>query len=296
VCASLALTRLRLTSLVAPQPAGHLTSQRGYCGLVPFGPPSARALFVLGGGDGGRWYDGVERYDLATRSWARCAPLCVPRGSLAAAALGDAVFAFGGGHTAATAPPGGGPRATLGLAVAERYDPATDAWAPLAPLSVGRFCVGGAALGGALYAVGGFDGAAYLSSAERYDPRQGRWSPVAPMASKRGSLAVTPSPDGQLLLAIGGFHGSGFLGTVEAYEPRADAWRALAPLPAPRAYGAAAAADGAVWLLGGLDGKHHAEVAEMYDVRTDTWRAWAPPAASSLVRKRAFVAAAVLDM
>jgi kelch-like protein 20 len=286
--------------------AGALTSARGYCAAAA---PGRDALYVLGGGNGGEWFDTVERLDLASRAWRRCAPLSLRRGSLAAAAPpgGGAVFAFGGGFTDAAG-------ATLGVATSERYDAGTDAWSPLPPLSHERFCLGGATLGGALYAVGGFDGKMYLSSVERYDPREGgaRWTLCAPMASKRGSLAVAAAADGRTLLAAGGFRGDAFLATVEVYEARMDAWRPAAALGAPRAYGAAAAADGAVCVLGGLNGREHALAVEVYDARRDAWRTFAGAdagagaaaggaggagvdVAADVARKRAFVAAAVVE-
>ena len=39
---------------------------------------------------------------------------------------------------------------------------------------------------------------------------------------------------------------------VEIYDPRANAWRSAAAMAAPRAYGAAAGVDGAVYALGGM--------------------------------------------
>ena len=55
-----------------------------------------------------------------------------------------------------------------------RYDEGQGRWLAGPPLTSKRFALGGAALGGALYAVGGFDGEGYLHSAERLDPREGK--------------------------------------------------------------------------------------------------------------------------
>lgn len=52
-----------------------------------------------------------------------------------------------------------------------RYDPQSNRWLPGPPLHLKRFALGGASLGGALYAVGGYDGQSYLDCAERLDPR-----------------------------------------------------------------------------------------------------------------------------
>ena len=55
-----------------------------------------------------------------------------------------------------------------------RYDPQSNRWLPGPPMQHKRFALGGAALEGALYAVGGHDGAAYLDTVERLDPRTDR--------------------------------------------------------------------------------------------------------------------------
>ena len=55
-----------------------------------------------------------------------------------------------------------------------RYDPQSNRWLPGPPLQHKRFALGGAALDGALYAVGGHDGTSYLDSVERLDPRTDR--------------------------------------------------------------------------------------------------------------------------
>lgn len=55
-----------------------------------------------------------------------------------------------------------------------RYDPQSNRWLPGPPLSRKRFALGGAALDGVMYAVGGYDGVSYLDCAERLDPRSDR--------------------------------------------------------------------------------------------------------------------------
>ena len=50
----------------------------------------------------------------------------------------------------------------------ERYDPQTNEWRMVAPMSKRRCGVGVAVLNDLLYAVGGHDGQSYLNSIERY--------------------------------------------------------------------------------------------------------------------------------
>ena len=55
------------------------------------------------------------------------------------------------------------------LDTAEVYDPQTDGWQPLAKMTTARVALGLAAVGGKIYAAGGFDGSAALASVEAYD-------------------------------------------------------------------------------------------------------------------------------
>ena len=67
----------------------------------------------------------------------------------------------------------------------EVFEPQTNAWTPLAPMSTARSLFAMAAVQGKLYAVGGYDGTSTLASAEAFDPQQNRWEAVAPMATGR---------------------------------------------------------------------------------------------------------------
>lgn len=59
-----------------------------------------------------------------------------------------------------------------------RYDPKTDTWTTVAPLSVPRDAVGICPLGDRLYAVGGYDGHTYLDTVESYDAQNNEWTEV----------------------------------------------------------------------------------------------------------------------
>jgi N-acetylneuraminic acid mutarotase len=275
-----------------------MSTQRGYAAAATYNAASGPAVLVVGGGNGARWFDSADAYDVATKQWRSCAPLSVRRGSLAAATVHDSIFVFGGGH----AGEGSAVRTTTGVASTERYDAARDAWIELAPLSCGRFAIGGAALGGALYAAGGFDGTSYLETVERFDPREGVWRPLPPMpAGRRGSVALAPAPGSageHTLVAAGGFSGDAgagaalFLERVEAFDARANAWRSLAELARPRAYGTAVNVDGRLILLGGLHHQAYAETLEEYDAAADVWRPLT--LAGGATRKRSFVTATVV--
>ena len=72
------------------------------------------------------------------------------------------------------------------LASTEVLDPVQNVWRVGPPLSTKRFATAAAALGGAIFIAGGYDGAQYLASAEMLDPRVGGWRPVRTWLSEPG--------------------------------------------------------------------------------------------------------------
>jgi kelch-like protein 1/4/5 len=72
----------------------------------------------------------------------------------------------------------------------ERYDPKTDQWTTVAPMSLPRDAVGICTLGGMVYACGGYDGQSYLSVCEKYDPQTGEWNDVSPLNVGRAGAVV----------------------------------------------------------------------------------------------------------
>ena len=77
------------------------------------------------------------------------------------------------------------------LSSAEVFDPQTQTWAPIAPMSTEREDVMVAAVQGKLYAAGGDDPyASTLDSVEAYDPQQNHWEAVASMSSTHDFGAV----------------------------------------------------------------------------------------------------------
>ena len=78
------------------------------------------------------------------------------------------------------------------LSSVEAFDPQTNSWAAVAPMSTARSCFSFAVVSGKLYAVGGED-ADYttVASVGAYDPQHDRWEAVAPMAeARRVAVAV----------------------------------------------------------------------------------------------------------
>ncbi|KAM9339298.1 kelch repeat and BTB domain-containing protein 11-like [Symphorus nematophorus] len=96
------------------------------------------------------------------------------------------------------------------------YNPRTDTWIQVRPLSEPRVQLRLVSMDGYLYAIGG----ECLFTVERYDPRSDRWTPVAPLP--RGSFAVAheaTSCGGQLFVS-----GGSLFYRLLRYDSRRDEW------------------------------------------------------------------------
>jgi hypothetical protein len=64
----------------------------------------------------------------------------------------------------------------------EAYDPSTDTWTPVAPMSIRRVRLAAVSGAGKIYALGGYVADVVgINSVEVYDPVTNAWSAVAPM-------------------------------------------------------------------------------------------------------------------
>lgn len=112
-------------------------------------------------------------------------------------------------------------------------------WREAAPLPNPRNHLGGAALGGRVYAVGG----QHLGDEDRgnqadvhvYDPAEDSWREVAPLPRARGHIHTsTLEKEGRLVVLGGVEQGGAAVSSVLEYDPAADRWQELSALPAPR--------------------------------------------------------------
>lgn len=272
-------------------------------------------VLVTGGDDGSiagsaatgpRKLASAERYDPATGRWRPAAPMPVAHTYHTAVSLPDGrVFVVGDYNTldavmaelydpvadrwtlAAASPAKYG---TAGAALLpngqvlvvacapQRYDPATDRYAPTGRPTTAGVCTSGSAVtsladGRVLVTGGPFRGGGY-NSAEIYDPKTDQWTQVASMHGGRAFHTATLLPDGQVLV-VGGADLPGTLATAERYDPTNDRWTAVAPLPVARSdHTATLLPDGRVLVVGGVGDRGDtgpATAAILYDPKTDQW-------------------------
>lgn len=140
-------------------------------------------LYVVGGRDGSSCLKSMESFDPHTNRWSACAPMNKRRGGIGVSTLNMFLYAIGG-HEAPSSDP-----TSNKLDLVERYDPKTDTWTAIAPISSCRDAVGACVLASKLYIVGGFDGQ-YLDVVERYDPETDEWEKVSSLQYARAACCL----------------------------------------------------------------------------------------------------------
>ena len=162
------------------------------------------------------------------------------------------------------------------------YRPAADRWMNAAPLPRGANHVAVAALGGRVYALGGFleqnrtpDDNAFV-----YDPGEDRWQAIRRLPRERGAAAAVVLND--RIHLIGGASSPSVerasVGWHEVYDPTLDSWETRKPLPGARDHVGAVAWQGRIHVIGGRfntfeynTGLHH-----IYLPDKDRWEVAAP--------------------
>jgi hypothetical protein len=166
---------------------------------------------------------------------------------------------------------------TLPSAGVYSYDPATDHWRTLAPLSAPRGAIALAAVGGMIHAIGGriMGEEGTLATHEVYNPAANSWGPAALLPTARDHAGIFVV-DGTIHV-LGGRTGEATsnVGLHDVYNPATDKWTPAAPMPTPRSSGAFAEYRGLLFYAGGEcrmggGGKTYDEV-EAYDTKGNRW-------------------------
>ncbi len=203
-------------------------------------------FYAIGGRPVGLVGSNLERYTVATDTWVSLSPMTIPRAGLAAAVVGNSIYAIGGRST--NAPCSGGE-----LADVERYDIATDMWMPVAPLPTAMSDLAAVEKGGKIYAFGGCAGSASFSDQVLvYDPSTDTWTNSTPMPRARAAFYQV-GVKGDNIYVMGGMNP--FLVTrpeVDVYDVAHDSWTTLAmPMLHPRGEMGVVSHGGRIYTVGG---------------------------------------------
>src|SRR6266480_1199372 len=208
----------------------------------------------------------AEIYDPATGGYTLLAsPLPAPVWGHTAIRLNDGTVLIAGGQ-----------RGARYRRAAQLFDPATDTFTALGPMSTPRGRHTATLLrDGRVVVIGGTDGVKPLASLEIYDPTTRTFS-LAPSALTvaRQDHTATLLPDGRVLVS-GGSNASGALDSAELYDPTAGTVSPAGPLNVPRTLASAALLlDGTVLVAGGQTTTgEDLDSAEVYDAATNAF-AW----------------------
>jgi N-acetylneuraminic acid mutarotase len=250
-------------------------------------------LYVIGGWDNGNARGANYEYNPATDRWTKKSPMPRPAHHAALASANGKVYVLGGFvPPKGTALPVGA--AWEPIDNAWEYDPATDAWKPLAPLPGKRGSAVAAEVGGKIYVIGGattmegskdpfftfFGPARVLGNNDMYDPATNKWQSRASMSVPRNH-AFSGVVNGKIYV-IGGRTGHAFIlsatntDVVEEYSPLSDTWNAPKErMPTARSGGASGSDGRRIYVAGGevttkeLIGAYRA--VEVYDPPTNSW-------------------------
>ncbi|MFL5732328.1 MAG: Kelch repeat-containing protein [Chloroflexia bacterium] len=154
-----------------------------------------------------------------------------------------------------------------------RYDPAADAWTPLAPSS-DRHYNSPAVYGnnGKIYVLGGVadDGQRTISNANRiYDIATNSWSAGAPMPLALGNVAAAYH-SGNIYMA-GGHDGSNPTQAAWAYDIAGNKWTRLANMPQPLSLPGFGVINGKLYIAGGTGSSVNLNTLYAYDITANSW-------------------------
>jgi len=131
------------------------------------------------------------------------------------------------------------------------------------PIPTPRYGLAAAAIDGRIYTVGGKNGDSAL---EIYDPQSDSWSKGPDMPTARYGLAAVVL-EGKLY-AVGGTTGYRDLRTLEVYDLTTGTWSAGPDMPTARSRLAAGVVDGKLYVVGGYGGP---KAVEVFDPATNRW-------------------------
>lgn len=245
-------------------------------------------MLVAGGaasGGGGYVFPSAEIYDPSTNSWSATpdTPQAYINNS-AAALLPNGQVLIAGGLSGDE---------MYSNALADLYDPLTNAWTTTASMSIARSDFTLTLLqNGKVLAAGGMTPPTPppllpalnpTASAEIYDPAAGTWTSVAAMNVPRARHVATLLSNGEVLVISGDSSNS----AAEIYDPNTNIWTEVGSLSMPRtAFTATLLPSGKVIVAGGWLGSGAFSETELFDPSTATWS----PAASMETAREGHVA------
>ena len=259
-------------------------------------------MYVFAGLEGQGSPGVVWEYDPGTDAWTVKRPMPLPAHHVAFTEYQNKIYAFGGFKKYDGPLTGTGP-IWEPIDNAWEYDPKTDTWKTLAPMSGKRGSASAAVVNGKIYVVGGAalppnskspamikgpgpNTTAQFSvgTVQEYDIATNTWRDRSPMHVARNHFIVG-AVNGKIY-AIGGrvntiFNTGANTDAVEEYDPPTDMWNSVKmKMPTPRSGVAGGVYNGRIFVAGGevedtrMNGSFRA--VEAYDPAADEWTVMPP--------------------
>lgn len=161
------------------------------------------------------------------------------------------------------------------LAKCKAFDPASNCWFDMPPMSTPRAAHCAAEWQGRTLVFGG-DGEPPIASCESYDPTLLKWSALTPMKSGRSQAAAVVVPGSGILVMGGSGVGQKCLQTAELYDPATNSWIAVPwMLPEPVMSFSAHCHDSKLYIAGGWTNSGPTADCWFLDLAIDS-PAWTP--------------------
>ena len=153
--------------------------------------------------------------------------------------------------------------------IMEEYDPATNIWRTLSPLSSPREGVSLFTLQDKLFAIGGDGVGGRVATVETFYPQDNIFSegPTFPHAISYGNSIEL----GGLPYLLGG-NNQGKIATNYVFENNASTWVVKAPMSKARSGQGLVVYEGHIWAMGGGDGSNSLDLVESYDPVSNSWQ------------------------
>ena len=234
--------------------------------------PSATVLpngkVLLAGGDN---FNGVlsvcELFDPATGTW-------TPTGPMNAARIHEVSVLLPNGKVLVAGGSGPSGNDAGWISSAELYDPTTQTWTNLPPMSTPRAWATGTLLPSGKVLVAGGYASGQLSSAELFDPATKTWTNTGSLNLARNLHSAALLPNGKVLVVAGETTNAPWASTTaELYDPATGLWAMTGAMHVQRAgFAMTLLPNGKVLASGGEDINYNAiGSAELYDPASGTW-------------------------
>ncbi|XP_062397025.1 kelch-like protein 21 [Sardina pilchardus] len=204
-------------------------------------------MYVTGGSDGSRLYDGVWRYNSSVNEWTEVSPMLKPREYHSSCVLKGQLYVVASDST-------------------ERYDHALDCWESLAPMPNPMDNCSTTTCRGHLYAIGSLTGQDAMAI-QCYNADTNHWSLVNGGQLPPWSFAPKTVTLNGLIYFVRDDSAE-----VDVYNPLKNEWDKIESMTQVHVGGSVAALGGRLYVSGGYDSTFElSDVVEAYNPETRTW-------------------------